>query len=133
MNAEDWQRVKELFEAAQAQPAERRACWLAAACEQRHIREEVESLLAAHESAGEFIQRPPAEEIAEAVADLAPTELAGQTVGPWRLVEEIGRGGMGTVWRGIRSDGAFEKEVAVKLVSRGLDTDVVLRRFQQEK
>jgi tetratricopeptide (TPR) repeat protein len=54
-------------------------------------------------------------------------------VGPWRLVEEIGRGGMGTVWRAGRADGAFEKDVAIKLVSRGLDTDAVLRRFQQER
>ncbi len=133
MNPDDWQRVKELFEAAQSQPAERRARWLAAACGQQHIRAEVESLLAAHESAGEFIERPPAEEIAEAVARLAPSELTGQRVGPWRLVEEIGHGGMGTVWRGVRADGAFEKEVAIKLVSRGLDTEVVLRRFSQER
>lgn len=133
MNPADWQRVKELFEAAQAQPAECRARWLAAACDEQHICEEVESLLAAHESAGEFIERPPAEEIAEAVASLAPGSLAGQRVGPWRLVNEIGHGGMGTVWRGVRADGAFEKEVAIKLVSRGLDTEVVLRRFQQER
>ncbi len=133
MNADDWQWVKELFEAAQAQPAERRGAWLAAACNDRHIREEVESLLAAHESAGDFIERPPAQEIAAAVARLAPTELTGRRVGPWRLVEQIGHGGMGTVGRGVRADGAFEKHVAVKLVSRGLDTEEVLRRFQQER
>ncbi len=131
MNAEDWQRVKELFEAAQAQPVEHRAPWLAAACDQPHIRAEVESLLAAAERAGEFIERPPATEIAAAVADLAATPT-GQT-GPWRLVEQIGHGGMGTVWLGVRADGAFEKRVAVKLVSRGLDTEGVLRRFQQER
>jgi eukaryotic-like serine/threonine-protein kinase len=107
MNAEDWQRVKELFEAAQAQPAEHRARWLAAACDQPHIRAEVESLLAADERAGEFIERPPATEIAAAVAGLAATPT-GQT-GPWRLVEQIGHGGMGTVWLGVRADGAFEK------------------------
>ncbi len=133
MNAEDWQRVKELFEAAQALPVERRVRWLAAACDQPYIREEVESLLAAHESAGKFIERPPATEIAAAVAGLAPATLTGHTVGPWRLVEQIGHGGMGTVWLGVRADGAFEKQVAVKLVSRGLDTEVVLRRFQQER
>ena len=97
MSPDDWQRVKELFEAAQSQPARRRARWLAAACDQQHIREEVESLLAANESAGEFIQKSPAEEIAEAVAGLAPRNLAGQRVGSWRLIEEIGQGGMGTV------------------------------------
>ncbi len=133
MNAEDWQRVKELFEAAHAQPAEHRARWLAAVCDQPYIRVEVESLLAAHESAGGFIERPPATEIEAAVAGLAPATLTGHIIGPWRLVEEIGHGGMGTVWLGVRADGAFEKQVAVKLVSRGLDTEVVLRRFQQER
>ncbi|MEK7751271.1 MAG: serine/threonine-protein kinase, partial [Acidobacteriota bacterium] len=133
MNAEDWQRVKELFEAAHAQPAEHRARWLAAACDQPYIRGEVESLLAADESAGEFIERPPATEIAVAVASLAPATLTGNRIGAWRLVEEIGHGGMGTVWRGVRADGAFEKQVAVKLISRGLDTELILRRFHQER
>ncbi|MBI4907489.1 MAG: protein kinase [Acidobacteria bacterium] len=132
MNPEDWRRVKELFEAGQSQPAGHRARWLAAACDQPHIRAEVESLLAAGESAGEFIERPPVTEIAAAVTGLAETPT-GHTAGPWRLVEQIGHGGMGTVWLGVRADGAFEKQVAVKLVSRGLDTEVVLRRFQQER
>src|SRR5690606_10413528 len=61
--------------------------------------------------------------------DLAP----GALVGPYRVVGEAGRGGMGVVYRARRADGTFEKEVALKLVKRGMDTDEVLARFRRER
>lgn len=60
-------------------------------------------------------------------------EIAGTVVGPYRLVEEIGHGGMGTVWLAERADGHFEQRVAVKLVRRGMDTDDILERFVRER
>lgn len=67
-------------------------------------------------------------------SELAPAELrAGDTVGPYRLVEEVGRGGMGTVWRADRFDGGFQQTVAIKLIKRGMDTNEVIRRFAQER
>ncbi len=56
-----------------------------------------------------------------------------QRVGPYRLVEELGRGGMGVVYIAERADGQFEQRVALKLVKRGLDTDEVLERFRRER
>src|SRR5690606_19179777 len=58
---------------------------------------------------------------------------AGTLVGPYRVVGEAGRGGMGVVYRARRADGAFEKTVALKLVKRGMDTDEVLARFRRER
>jgi serine/threonine protein kinase len=133
MNPEDWQRVKELFDAGQAQPAEHRALWLAGICDQPHIRQEVESLLASSEKARAFLERPPATELKAAVAHFSVTTLTGCRIGQWQLVEEIGHGGMGTVWRAVRADGSFEKQVAVKLVTRGGDTEALVRRFHQER
>src|SRR5262249_28894707 len=136
MSGDSWQRVKELFEAAQRVPLEARSRWLAEACQEPEIRSEVESLLVCHDRAGDFIQQAPATEAVDAIAAIAAfaaRERKGELAGAWRLIEEIGRGGMGAVWLAERADGAFDKKVAVKLVNRGLETDAVLRRFHQER
>ena len=133
MSADSWKRVKELFEAAQLHPPEERSRWLAEACDDPDIRKEVESLLASHDRAGAFIQTPPATEALGAIASLAAGVRRGELAGAWRLVEEIGRGGMGTVWLAERADGAFEQKAALKLVSRGLETEAILQRFHQER
>ncbi|MGE3889095.1 MAG: tetratricopeptide repeat protein, partial [Vicinamibacterales bacterium] len=57
----------------------------------------------------------------------------GSPVGPYRLVEELGRGGMAVVYLAERADGAFVQQVALKIVKRGLDTDEVISRFRQER
>jgi eukaryotic-like serine/threonine-protein kinase len=54
-------------------------------------------------------------------------------VGAYRLVREIGRGGMGTVYLAVRDDDAFRKRVALKILKRGMDTDAVVRRFRTER
>ena len=54
-------------------------------------------------------------------------------VGPYRLIRELGRGGMGTVYLAVRSDDAFQKRVALKVLKRGTDTDSVVRRFRHER
>ena len=66
---------------------------------------------------------------------VAPIEIdpPGATVGRYRLIESIGRGGMGTVWLAERADGQFEQQVALKLVKRGMDTDEILDRFLRER
>ena len=58
---------------------------------------------------------------------------AGERVGAYEIVEEIGRGGMGTVYLGRRADEAFRKQVAIKLVRGGMDRGLVLRRFRPER
>ena len=57
----------------------------------------------------------------------------GETFGPWRLVRPLGRGGMGEVYLAERCDGAYEQQVALKVLKRGLDTDAVLHRFLRER
>ena len=60
-------------------------------------------------------------------------DLRGETVGAYRLIEPLGRGGMGEVYLGERADGRFEQKVAVKLVKRGMDSVEILRRFARER
>lgn len=54
-------------------------------------------------------------------------------IGAYRVVSEIGRGGMAVVCRAERADGAFEQQVALKLIKRGLDTDEIVARFRRER
>ncbi len=59
--------------------------------------------------------------------------VAGSRIGPFELVEPLGEGGMGEVWRAERADGSYRQAVALKLLKRGLDTRSILRRFMLER
>ncbi len=65
--------------------------------------------------------------------DPAANPMIGRRVGVYRLVEELGSGGMGVVYRAERADGEFDQVVAIKLIKRGMDTDAILRRFRRER
>lgn len=59
--------------------------------------------------------------------------MIGQRVGVFELKRELGRGGMGAVYLAERADGEFDQTVAVKLIKRGMDTDLILKRFRRER
>ena len=59
--------------------------------------------------------------------------MIGKRIGVYELAEEIGRGGMGIVYLANRVDGEFRQRVAVKLIKRGMDTDLILKRFRRER
>ena len=67
-----------------------------------------------------------------ATGDIPPDLGHGGRLGPYRLIHEIGQGGMGTVYLGVRDD-AFQKRVAIKVLKRGMDTDSIVRRFRHER
>lgn len=83
--------------------------------------------------ARDFLESGAEEFAAPYIASPRPGDIAGTVIGRYRLLEEIGRGGMGTVWRAERADGQFEQEVALKLIKRGMDSDEVLARFMRER
>jgi eukaryotic-like serine/threonine-protein kinase len=123
MTPERWALVQGIFHDALERPAGERAAFLAsAAAGDAALEAEVASLLVSNEAAADFLETPAA------AADAPRTR-----VGPWRILAEIGHGGMGTVYLGERADGPFRKTVAVKIVRRGMDTEAVLRRFRQER
>jgi serine/threonine protein kinase len=128
---QDWDRIQELFlEAADLPPAERHA-FLDAACNgETGVRQEVESLLRA-EAAGESTVQAAIE--SEVASMLEEDSLAGTRLGAYRLLQEIGRGGMGSVYVAERDDEQYRKLVAVKVVRRGMDTTEVLGRFRHER
>ncbi len=95
------------------------------------LRREVESLLSSHERAGTGFLNTPAVDL-QSGSTPTPTRV-GRRIGAYDILEEIGHGGMGEVYRACRADGQYEKEVAIKLVRGGYDTASVLDRFRHER
>ena len=132
LSPDRWQRVNDLFIDALEQPAEARAGWLDAQCGgDDELRREVASLLDADAPAD------PAGSVARAVEHaLAESLNAGplpmQTVGPYRILREIGQGGMASVFLATREGDDFQQRVAIKVV-RGLLGGEALRRFRAER
>lgn len=121
-----WPAVRRLFDAALALPTDARTAWLQASGEPPEVVAEVQSLLTHSLDA-------PQADAAFLATPATATGHAGLRLGPWRLVEPLGSGGMGEVWLARRDDGAYEGEAAIKLLKRGMDSAAVLQRFAQER
>src|SRR5689334_18186631 len=123
MSPERWERVEAIFlEAVDIEPP-LRAAWLAEECAgDAELRAEVDRLLASDEQASDALNGA----VAASVSDLhqQPQPYPAR-VGPYEVLAEIGRGGMGVVYRARRNDDVFRKEVAIKVVKRGMDTDQI--------
>ena len=134
-------RVDELFDAALELPEDERHSFLDAACAGNEaLGREVRALLAASEEAervlGESLTDfagPLLDELARSLRAEESVLPPGIRIGPWRVVRELGRGGMGLVYLAERDDGAFSRQVALKVVKRGMDTDEILLRFRYER
>ena len=129
--AQRWQRVKTILADALEHPSpEDRTAYLERSCGgDTTLMREVEELLAlSTENLDELADNTPV-----AFTRTAPAQPSGRRIGAYEIVREIGRGGMGAVYLAKRADGQFEKQVAIKLLKRGTDTDEILRRFQAER
>ena len=122
MTPQQWSEVDEILKVVLDLPEPERHACIARECESRpELRGEVESLLRAHRAAETFLEP-------------APHTHAGRRIGPYLLMEEIGAGGMGTVYRAQREDENFKQEVAVKLMRASLEIrPEAVRRFLDER
>ena len=97
-------------------------------CPDAGLRSELESLLAAHDRAGSFLEDPAIAAIADDV-----TEWSGRRLGVYEIAREIGRGGMGVVFLATRVDQQFQKQVAIKVLRSSVDGRELLDRFRRER
>jgi non-specific serine/threonine protein kinase/serine/threonine-protein kinase len=129
LTAADHILVEEIFSAAlEVALVERSALVSARAGERSDIADEVNELLAAHDRAESFL--PSAE---KTMVASVPATLTSLNVGPYKLLEKIGEGGMGDVYRAERADGLFERAVAIKVVRTSLQGADMMKRFLAER
>src|SRR3954447_7280721 len=115
VTAERWSEVKVVLDGALEKVPGERTAFVAAACgEDSELRAEVESLLEFEEGSAGFIEEPLFGRFTD-----GPGLEEGQRIGPYRVVREIGRGGMGAVYLALRADEEFDQRVALKLVGTG--------------
>ena len=129
-----WQAIKGIFGAVVELETSARASYLEQACaEDAELRAEVESLLKAHAVSDGFIEQPAGLGALGVEVDAPGPLWIGRRVGFYRIVEEIGRGGMSEVYKAVRDDDEYHKEVAVKVLRRGYNSRSLLRHFKVEK
>ncbi len=131
MTPERWQQIKIVLAGALDREDGERTGFLDGVCrEDADLRREVESLLATERELGDFIEIPVFRIHPEGAG---PPLAAGQRIGAYRIVREVGRGGMGSVYLAERADQEFEQRVALKVVRRGMDTEEIVHRFRAER
>jgi len=125
MQAERWKQIEDLYQAAVAQPPEKRAEFIEQACPgDPQLRAEVESLL---QDAGERTS------FFEGLVAFGSSEAAaGAVIGSYHLLQPIGQGGMGEVWL-AEQQRPVRRRVAIKLIKAGMDTREVVARFESER
>src|SRR5438876_11565918 len=140
MNAPQWDRVKEVFQAALDRPPHERAAWVRERCgDDRALRAEVESLVATHTDAGAFAERP-AMELLDALAlgadspssaPIGPVVRPGDRLGVFEIQAFVGAGGMGQVYKA--RDTRLDRTVAIKLLPSHFAADRDrYQRFERE-
>jgi serine/threonine protein kinase len=124
MTPEEWHEIKAVLHAAlEMNPAERRS-YLDDACARRGIlRSDIESLVQSHEESGTFLEEP---------VSVSFSSWKGRRLGAYQIVDEVGEGGMGTVFRATRADGMYDKQVAIKVIRSGFSTSFFVERFRNE-
>ena len=133
MQVDRWRRMMEVFDEVAALPREEHATALRQACgRDATLRKAVEALLEGDEQAGTDF-------LAGLAVDARPSDSGGalplpaERIGAYRLIETIGEGGMGTVFLAERDDGAFERQVAIKVIRRGTESAEAVRRLEAER
>jgi len=133
MSSERWERTKQILEEALRLAPERRRSYLDSACgTDPELRVEVESLIASHEEAGSQFLAVGAADVLLATSQNSPMAPANQIIGRYRLLEELGRGGMGQVWLAEQT-APMKRQVALKLIKGGMFDTSALQRFQLER
>ena len=158
MTPDNWDRAKELFEAALELDSAQRASFLAENCRAEGLRQVVEKLLVNYHEAGNFLKSPalnpsvsaslttpqsqpeskpvlgaPSDIQVSATGAESEDPMVGRQFGAYRLLRRVGQGGMAAVFLADRADDEYRKQVAVKLVQPGFDKRELLDRFRKER
>ena len=130
MNANRWQKVKRILEnVLELEPAARRSYLVETCGDDGDLLREVEVLLDFDDPDADLLEQTAY----AAVFVENSRSLVGEQIDKYKLIDELGVGGMGSVYLAERIDGAFDQRVALKLIKRGMDSEAILRRFFTER
>lgn len=141
MTPDRWQEIKLILVAALDRLPEERISFLNQACGlDKSLLAEVESLLA-HQQSGDSVvdslglglQLLELGSVENQEQDDESFLETHQRIGPYEIIRELGQGGVGAVYLAVRADDHYRQSVAIKLIRRGMDTELVLRRFRNER
>jgi eukaryotic-like serine/threonine-protein kinase len=130
MNQAEWIKIKEVFNAAIDLPQNERGV-VFEKCDENTLNK-VRKLINAHENAQNFIEASAIVEVG-LFKENEPDFYIGKQIDDYKILKQIGHGGMGTVYLATKLDESFDKKVAIKLIKRGMDTTAVLKRFVMER
>ncbi len=136
MTPQRYSQVKSLFQLVLEQPRESRPAFLERACgADRDLYQQVRELLKADDTSEQFLDKPAVAPLSKILADAekdAADPMPAQ-IGPYELQKPLGSGGMGAVYLARRADKSFDKQVAIKIIHRGMESDRILQRFRRER
>ena len=132
-----WRQIEAVFAEAVELPAEESRAYLDRVCEgDEELRREVDMLLEsdrkAHGHIGSAVGVAAASFAVQMQREYSASQI-GQRIGPYEIVREIGRGGMGAVYQAVRIDDQYIRSVAIKFIAHGMDTSDALARFRTER
>ena len=134
MTTEQWRKVRDLFEAALALEPSARAGFLASKGNgDDQVCAQAAQMLSDHGEAADFLEKPLGINASAVLLADQSLQAIGRMIGPYRIVREVGRGGMSAVYLAERNDDAYRRRVAVKLVWPALMTGEIESRFRQER
>jgi tRNA A-37 threonylcarbamoyl transferase component Bud32 len=138
IDAERWRRIEAVLDAALARESSEWPAVLDACCgDDAELRCEIEEYLGHASAAEHFLSAPPsalaARLIAEETEARSGNRYIGRMIGSYRMVRQIGQGGMARVFLAERADGQYAQHVAVKLLRPGFDSEVDVERFRAER
>lgn len=133
MKKKDWHKIKQIFSDALEREGSERETFVEDACgNNKKLLDEVRSLLAAHENPGALDKSP--EELKKSMyTRFESKKIKGKKVGPYKIIKELGHGGMGSVYLAERDDGQFDQRVAIKLLRTGFTSQNQINRFLAER
>ncbi|MFN2394027.1 MAG: protein kinase, partial [Pyrinomonadaceae bacterium] len=132
MNSERWQKIKDLFDATLELAPAKREKFLDNVCgDDLSLRREMEELLASSKNVESFLEKPVVGEVAEVIVNQKDKLVSGQSLSHYKVIEQIGKGGMGEVY--LAQDTKLHRQVALKVLSSDFaQDDDRLRRFVRE-
>ena len=129
MNAEQYKKIKVVFNQVVEMSLMERQNFVAAQCaEDSEMRREVEQMLIFADDTTDELDKNAFEIFAGAAQTKIPEKIGG-----YKIIREIGRGGMGAVYEAVRETEDFRQRVALKIIKRGMDSDAILSRFRHEQ